>query len=161
MFCTNCGQEIPNNAAVCSHCGVAIGQEKKFCANCGQAINANQAICLKCGCALPQTQMPNNMQQMQMPNNMNNAQNAGQKTIQPSGKSATTATILTCLITGLGQMYLGQTIKGVVMLLAAFVIGGFTMGFAAPIIWIVAMIDAYKIGKKLEAGQSVGEWEFF
>ncbi|MBP5674431.1 MAG: zinc-ribbon domain-containing protein [Lentisphaeria bacterium] len=161
MFCTNCGQEIPNNAAVCSHCGVAIGMEKKFCANCGQAVNANQAICLKCGCALPQMQTPNNMPQMQTPNNMNNAQNAGQKMIQPSGKSATTATILSCLITGLGQIYLGQTIKGVVMLLGGIVISLITAGIAGLPIWIITMVDAYKIGKKLEAGQSVGEWEFF
>lgn len=152
MHCTNCGQEIANNAAVCTHCGVAVGQEKKFCANCGQAVNANQAICLGCGCPLAQTQMGNRM---------NNAQNGGQKTIQPSGKSASTAVLLTCLITGLGQMYLGQVLKGVVILLAAIVIGVATAGVGAPAIWIVAMVDASKIGKKLEAGQSVGEWEFF
>lgn len=152
MHCTNCGQEIANNAAVCTHCGVAVGQEKKFCANCGQAVNANQAICLGCGCPLAQTQMGNRM---------NNAQNGGQKTIQPSGKSASTAVLLTCLITGLGQMYLGQVLKGVVILLAAIVIGVATAGVGAPVIWIVAMVDASKIGKKLEAGQSVGEWEFF
>lgn len=92
---------------------------------------------------------------------MNNAQNGGQKTIQPSGKSASTAVLLTCLITGLGQMYLGQVLKGVVILLAAIVIGVATAGVGAPVIWIVAMVDASKIGKKLEAGQSVGEWEFF
>ncbi|MBR4255256.1 MAG: zinc ribbon domain-containing protein [Lentisphaeria bacterium] len=58
MHCTNCGQEIANNAAVCTHCGVAVGQEKKFCANCGQAVNANQTICLGCGCAIA-TNRPN------------------------------------------------------------------------------------------------------
>ena len=152
MHCTNCGQEIASNAVICTHCGVAVGTEKKFCANCGQAINANQAICLGCGCALAQTQMGNRM---------NNVQNGGQKTIQPSGKSASTATLLTCLLTGLGQMYLGQVLKGVVILLAAIVIGAITMGVGSLVIWIVAMVDASKIGKKLEAGQSVGEWEFF
>ncbi len=150
MHCTNCGQEIANNAAVCTHCGVAVGQEKKFCAKCGQAVNADQAICLGCGCALTQ-----------MGNGMNNFQNAGQKKIQPSGKSASTAMILSCLIVGLGQMYLGQVIKGVAMLLGAMVIGAITAGVAAIPIWIIAMVDANKIGKKLEAGQSVGEWEWF
>lgn len=150
MHCTNCGQEIANNAAVCTHCGVAVGQEKKFCAKCGQAVNADQAICLGCGCALTQ-----------MGNGMNNFQNAGQKTIHASGKSASTAVLLTCLITGLGQMYLGQVLKGVVILLATIVIGALTAGVGSIVIWIIAMIDASKIGKKLEAGQSVGEWEFF
>ena len=139
MYCTNCGQEIANNAAVCTHCGVAVGQEKKFCANCGQAVNANQAICLSCGCALTQ---------------MNNVQNAGQK-------SASTAVLLTCLIVGLGQIYLGQVLKGVAILVAAFIIAILTAGLGAIVIWIIAMFDAYKIGKKVEAGQSVGEWEFF
>ena len=146
MHCTNCGQEIANNAAICTHCGVAVGQEKKFCANCGQAVNANQAICLSCGCALTQ---------------MNNVQNAGQKKIHASGKSVSTAVILTCLIVGLGQIYLGQVLKGVAILLASIVIGTLTFGAGSIAIWIIAMIDAYKIGKKLEAGQSVDEWEFF
>lgn len=150
MHCTNCGQEIANNAAVCTHCGVAVGQEKKFCAKCGQAVNADQAICLGCGCALTQ-----------MGNGMNNFQNAGQKTIHACGKSASTAVLLTCLITGLGQMYLGQVLKGVVILLATIVIGALTAGVGSIVILIIAMIDASKIGKKLEAGQSVGEWEFF
>ena len=152
MHCTNCGQEIANNAAICTHCGVLVGTEKKFCANCGQAVNANQAICLGCGCAL--TQLPG-------VNNAQNVQNAGQKKIQPSGKSASTATILSCLVVGLGQMYLGQILKGIVMLLGAMVIGAVTVGAAALPIWIIAMVDANKIGKKLEAGQSVGDWEFF
>lgn len=58
-------------------------------------------------------------------------------------------------------MYLGQVLKGVVILLATIVIGALTAGVGSIVIWIIAMIDASKIGKKLEAGQSVGEWEFF
>lgn len=156
MHCTNCGQEIAPNAAICTHCGVMVGTEKKFCANCGQAVNPNQAICLGCGCALPQAQMNNGMN-----NGINNPQNAGQKSIQPSGKSASTAVLLSCLVTGLGQMYLGQVLKGVAILLAGIIIGTITAGVGGLVIWIVAMVDANKIGKKLEAGQSVGEWEFF
>ena len=150
MHCTNCGQEIAENAAVCTHCGVMVGTEKKFCANCGQAVNANQAICLGCGCALAPAGKP-----------AGNALNAGQKQIQPSGKSASTATILSCLLVGLGQMYLGQVLKGVAMLVGGIVLGALTAGIASIPIWIIAMVDANKIGKKLEAGQSVGEWEFF
>lgn len=151
MHCTNCGQEIVPNAMVCPHCGFAVGTERKFCASCGQAIKPNQAICLSCGCALP----PIANQPIAGPNA------DPTKTIHPSGKSSTLAAILSCLVVGVGQMYLGQVIKGVVMLLAALVIGPLTAGAAAPIIWIVAMIDAYMVGKKLEAGKSVGEWEFF
>ena len=135
MHCTNCGQEIASNAAVCTHCGVAVGTEKKFCANCGQAVNANQAICLGCGSTLQQTGA------------------AGQKMILPNGKSASTALILSCLIAGLGQIYFGQTLKGLVILAVTCLTG--------PIGWVIGMIDAYLIGKKLESNQAVGEWEFF
>ena len=139
MHCTNCGQEIASNAAVCTHCGVAVGAEKKFCAQCGQAVNANQAFCTGCGNTLQQTGFRINV--------------AGQKMIQSNGISAVLAVILSCLIPGIGQIYLGQTLKGVLILVGTFVTG--------PVGWVIAMIDAYLIGKKLESGKSVGEWEFF
>ena len=139
MHCTNCGQEIDSNAAVCTHCGVAVGTEKKFCANCGQAVNANQAVCLGCGNTLSQPGYRINV--------------AGQKMIHPSGKSASLALLLSCLLAGIGQIYLGQVLKGVLILVVTCLTG--------PIGWVIGMIDAYLIGKKLEAGQSVGEWEFF
>ena len=146
MYCTNCGQELSENASVCTSCGVLVGQERKFCSNCGEAVHSNQSICLKCGSAL----QPLRGQQQ-------GVNVGGGKMIAPSGKSAGTATLLSCLIVGLGQIYLGQVLKGIVMILLCIVTGG----AAALPLWIVGMIDANKIGKKLEAGQSVGEWEFF
>ena len=148
MFCTNCGQPIADNAAVCVNCGVACGTERKYCANCGKEVNPNQAICVGCGCALGAQQTTATGV---------NTQNL----VMPSGKSAGLATFLSCLITGLGEVYLGQTMKGLAMFAGALVIGGLTGGVLAPVIWIVTMVDAYKIGKKLEAGQCVQQWEFF
>ena len=96
---------------------------------------------------------------------VNTMQNNARKMISPSGKSASTAVILSCLVVGLGQIYLGQTLKGIVLLLIAFMIGilisPLLLFIPSIIIYIGVMIDAYKIGEKLEAGQSVGEWEFF
>jgi len=74
-------------------------------------------------------------------------------------KSATTALILSCLISGVGQIYLGQTIKGIVILIGSLVLWGTIVG--GPVIWIVAMVDAHAIGNKLASGKSVGQWEFF
>ena len=76
-------------------------------------------------------------------------------------KSGSTAVILSCLLTGIGQMYLGQAGKGLVLLVVALLIGAATAGFSAPVFWIVGMIDAHKIGNKLANGHSVGEWECF
>ena len=79
--------------------------------------------------------------------------------VAPSGKSAGIATLLSCILPGVGQIYLGQVVKGIVMLAAYLVLGATVILPLA--IWIAAMIDANKIGKKLEAGQSVQQWEFF
>ena len=81
--------------------------------------------------------------------------------MHPSGKSPTTAAILSCLIVGLGQLYLGQVTKGIVMFLVSYLVGAATGGILTIIIWIAAIIDASNIGKKLEQGKSVGQWEFF
>ena len=81
--------------------------------------------------------------------------------IRNNGKSASTATILSCLVIGLGQMYLGQIMKGVAILLGGIVLSTVTAGILGLPIWIAAMIDAYKIGKRLENGETVGQWQFF
>ena len=52
MFCTNCGNEVAENAVVCVKCGSAPRSSKKFCYNCGAAIEATQIVCVKCGVSL-------------------------------------------------------------------------------------------------------------
>jgi TM2 domain-containing membrane protein YozV len=153
MYCTNCGAEIADNAAVCINCGVAVGTEKKFCKNCGCQVNSNQVICVNCGCAL---QMPQANRAF-----AGGAPGQQKKMISHAGTSATTATILSCLIPGLGQICLGQTVKGIAILIGGSLLSFVSMGILGIPIWIIAMIDANKIGKKLEAGESVGEWDFF
>lgn len=66
-----------------------------------------------------------------------------------------------CCITGLGQIILGQTLKGVALLVGSVVLMAATSGISLLIALPVIAIDAYLIGKKLEAGNPVEEWEFF
>jgi hypothetical protein len=66
-----------------------------------------------------------------------------------------------CCIVGLGHIILGQTIKGIVMLLAGMALAVLTGGLSAFVIWPAGGIDAYLIAKKLKEGKSVGQWEFF
>ena len=72
-----------------------------------------------------------------------------------------TAALLNLLLCGCGQMYLGQVGKGVVILALCILIGLLTMGIGGFVILFIAIIDAGCIGRKLEHGQSVGEWEWF
>ena len=124
----------------CPYCDNEVPNGVTSCPSCGAAV-ANTAP------ATPDAQQPPYQQQ------------PGQ--ISGNGKSASTATLLSCLITGLGQMYLGQVGKGVVMLIGSVILSVCTGGFSGLVTWIIGMVDANKIGKKIEAGHSVGPWEFF
>ncbi|MBR2509878.1 MAG: hypothetical protein IKB71_09035 [Lentisphaeria bacterium] len=76
-------------------------------------------------------------------------------------KSPFLAELLSCLIVGVGQMYNGQVAKGVVLLIATAIIGSATFGIGYFVLWLIAIIDAGKIARKINAGKVVGDWEFF
>lgn len=147
-YCRACGAPVTPQAAICLRCGANPKVGNAFCPTCGAQTNPSQAICLQCGTGLQGSQ------------GFGGFSGSG-KMIQPSGKSASTAVLLSCLLNGAGQMYLGQTMKGVAILVGSIVLGVLTGGIATLPILIINLIDASKIGKKLESGQSVGEWEFF
>ncbi|MCD7864918.1 MAG: zinc ribbon domain-containing protein [Clostridiales bacterium] len=53
--CKNCGKEIPDTAAVCSHCGAklipdaAVSAPVRKCPNCGQILEEGSLFCTECG----------------------------------------------------------------------------------------------------------------
>ncbi len=61
------------------------------------------------------------------------------------------------IIVGVGQMYCGAFLRGLVfMLIAAF--GGLTIPFGVGIfilvaVWTIAPIDAYKLAQRVNAGE--------
>ena len=82
-------------------------------------------------------------------------------TIQPSqpAKDPIIAAVLSLLLLGgVGQMYLGQTKKGIILIVATVVLACVGIGFLIP---LVGAYDAYVIGNKLKGGQAVGDMEFF
>lgn len=62
------------------------------------------------------------------------------------------------LLGGVGQMYLGQTKKGIIIIVATIILACVGVGFVIP---FVGAYDAYVIGNKLKEGKSVGDMEFF
>lgn len=81
--------------------------------------------------------------------------------IQPSNppKDPIIAAILSFLfLGGVGQMYLGQTKKGIIVIVATVVLACVGVGFLVP---LVGAYDAYVIGNKLKEGKAVGDMEFF
>lgn len=127
MFCTNCGIEMNDGAAICVSCGFAKGTGVNYCGSCGAQRNAGAVVCVKCGCAL----------------------NSGSSAV--SEKTKSTAGLLYILLgtLGIGDFYLGYTGRGVIKLLLTFLV--FLVGWIASLIW--SIIDGIKCfnGKMTDA----------
>lgn len=165
-FCRNCGKQVNEGAAVCLNCGCQPNTGTAYCGNCGAELKPGQVVCLNCGVAINTASKPAGG---------TSPLNEPVKEIASGPKNAGLAALFSCLLSGLGQLYLGQVTKGIVLLGACFVLNfiaaildSLTLGiFAilhfplAVIFWVVVMLDAYFIGKRIERGETVGEWKFF
>lgn len=103
---------------------------EQFCKSCGQSLNENAEICPSCG--------------------------VRQKTLIQ--KNPGTAAILSFFWTGAGQIYNGQITKGLAYMvlqifnaIAMFAIIGF---ITFPLVWAVAIYDAYKSAEKINNGDA-------
>ena len=65
-------------------------------------------------------------------------------------KDPVIAALLSCLIVGLGQIYNGQAVKGILMFVACVFLWAVLLGW---IVNIVAIVDAYASAKKINEGQ--------
>ena len=87
-----------------------------------------------------------------MPQVANNTNNA----IVNSDKSPGLAAILSFLIVGLGQIYLGLTKKGIILFVAAIISGFLMLVIIGWITWLIvwgyAIYDAYNSGEKMRNG---------
>ena len=82
-------------------------------------------------------------------------------TIQPANppKDPIIAAVLSLILFGgVGQLYLGQQKKGIIIIVATILLSCVGVGF---LLFFVGAYDAYVIGNKLKAGQPVGDMEFF
>lgn len=139
MHCTNCSETISNQAEICPKCGVRTFKVKNYCHGCGVSVNENQEICVACGINLKNKSM-----------NSSNGE-----------KEPWLMAVLSFLILGLGQIILGQTAKGLTILIVGIIVGIITLGISSFITVPISVIDAYLIAKKKKEGKVVGDWEFF
>jgi hypothetical protein len=58
-------------------------------------------------------------------------------------------------------MLVGQTTKGIALLVGNIVLAAMSMGMSAFVTWPLTGIDAYMVARRLREGKPVGEWEFF
>ena len=154
------------------------GDPFKKCPRCGEDAPLDATVCLKCGrqystifgnqtqafSAIPQPPPVVMPQPVHIHHHYGQAHgaSAGRLIYPRPGHSSQWALILSLVFFSIGgQFYNGQYVKGLVMISVAFVVSFVTFGVALLIWWPVAVVDAYRIGHKLEHGQPVGEWEFF
>ncbi len=81
--------------------------------------------------------------------------------ISPSDppKNAIIAAILSLLLFGgVGQLYLGQTKKGIILIVGTFVLSCIGVGLVIP---IVGAVDAYMMADKLVNGETIGDMQWF
>jgi TM2 domain-containing membrane protein YozV len=68
-------------------------------------------------------------------------------------KSAGLAAVLSALVNGLGQIYNGQILKGIVIIVVQIINGALTavlIGWVfLPIVWVWAVYDAYRGAEKI------------
>ncbi|MCH8273371.1 MAG: hypothetical protein IH851_01085 [Armatimonadetes bacterium] len=96
------------------------------------------------------------------------------KPVQPliSNHRGPIAGVVSLLVPGLGQILLGQTLKGAVILgayallvIQPLPIPGifciFDSLYGSLLIPVFALIDAYVIGTRLDGGEEVDEWDWF
>lgn len=70
---------------------------------------------------------------------------------------------LNLLFPGIGQLLLGQTGKGILLLLftPCIWIGALISGGVGFFVLVVVLADAFMVGSVLQSGRPVGRWQFF
>ncbi|MBE6505706.1 MAG: zinc-ribbon domain-containing protein [Methanobrevibacter millerae] len=147
VACKNCGCELPEEAQFCRECGSKVIEEEpvkeiKFCQNCGSKIPKNTKFCFKCGASAVNPQTNNTYPLVNQ-------------------KSPGLAALLSFLIVGLGQVYVGLTKKGILLFLGAIISGILMLVLIGWITWLLiwgyGIFDAYNSAEKINQGIDVAD----
>ncbi|WP_407431240.1 hypothetical protein [Methanobrevibacter sp.] len=113
------------------------------CKNCGSELKEDTEVCPECGSPTSNTPQTNNTA----------------TPVVKKEKSAGLAAILSFLIVGLGQIYLGLTKKGIILFIGAVISLILTLviiGFVTwLLIWGYSIYDAHNSAQKMNKGMVV------
>ena len=115
MKCNHCGNEHPDTARFCVHCGTAV------------------------------TVKESNSQARSTRGNSSASKPRGFHANNPSDKNPTLAAVLSLFVIGLGQFYNADIKKGALMLLGGIILGGATAGALWIVIAIWSAVDAWQV----------------
>lgn len=127
----------------CTRCGAVISQEDSNCQNCGRKFffTGENSYYGQVSFTVPETA----------------------EMIYPSDppRNPLLALLLSFLVIGVGQLYVGQVTKGIALFIVALLVGVLFFPYAAGVIWAIGILDAPLIARKLRHGYPVRHWEWF
>ena len=146
VYCTHCGKMMSETGSEnCSFCGEKQGGRVIHCLNCGHLIETNQEICLNCG---------TDARKISHQRKIRNRFFSFSGVVHP-----VMAVIVGFIIPGLPSiLWYDQKIKGVTVILVSVVYYLVLLGW---IIGIIAAVDAYQLGKRVNNGEKLKPWTFF
>ncbi|MEO7995563.1 MAG: zinc ribbon domain-containing protein [bacterium] len=124
-----------------------------FCPSCTAPNPDGSTACFECGKSLPESGAATPEPHRAPPP----AKISARRGILPPPVYA----IVSLAVGGAGQVMLGQTIKGVVMMTVSLTLALLTQGNAAFVLFPIAAIDAFLLARKLNDGLPIGPWECF
>jgi len=81
--------------------------------------------------------------------------------IAPLPRSVGLVVFLNTFLLGAGYIYLGQTWKGILVLLSVPVVAVLTIGIGVVLMVLFAVIDGALLARRLNRGESIGKWQCF
>lgn len=143
----------------CQNCGTRLDTDAKFCPNCGQPVvdSAEPSPPHSApddAAPLPPAPTPTPA--------VGSTSSGGDLIRNPQVIDPILAGALSgCCLPGLGQIIIGQVVKGLALMALAVVLAVVTGGVGIIPVWIIIGVDAYFIARKLREGQAVAQWEFY
>ena len=137
-----------HNETFCKSCGKIVPPDAKFCEYCGTRLDANLLQTEEVAQSPQQTRYGafQNGQQVQYSSYQRPSYVPENQPKLPR-KSPVISAILSLLIAGLGQIYLGRFWRGAAWFIGGVILGILSGGVLAIFIWIGAAIDSYLLAK--------------
>jgi TM2 domain-containing membrane protein YozV len=140
----------------CPNCGTQVDDSVRFCGNCGHQMQGQATSSRAPSSAAAPSPASSILPSNVLPSNA--APGQPQIMLIKAGKNSGLAAVLSFLWCGLGQIYNGQVLKGVIFgviyFISALLIFAVIGLLTTPILWIWGMVDAYRTSERLnrEAG---------
>jgi len=137
-----------HNETFCKKCGKMPLSDAKFCEYCGARLDASllQTEEIAQSPQQPQQDVLQYGQQIQYPHYQQPSYVPGTQPRLPR-KSPVISAILSLLIAGLGQIYLGRFWRGAGWFVVGIILGIASGGILAIFVWIGAAVDSYFLAK--------------